>query len=268
MKGRTLGQRYWHALIDSRPFEADERMVRSYRGASLWQRYRAELLGLPPPPPSQAPNTARSSAPTTAPGTASTTVTGAGTALTAATAPATAPVTGVRRRRRRGAWGLTFNVAVAMSVTALAFMVGVAVFRLPDPQVAGQGNTTASPATTPSERRLYRDTMRLPVPEAAGRTDYWKLTPVGASRSGAAEADFAVAGEGSRIYVDGTRTFTSASLANCLAGAPPATGTGKRWSRLAQPYCIRTRPGEVAYVSFGEPAGGTVTVRIDLWAVR
>ncbi|MEW9549010.1 hypothetical protein [Nonomuraea sp. NPDC050783] len=49
---RSLGERYWHALIDTRPVVPVPPLDR--RG-SLWRRYWASLLGLPPGPPAPSP---------------------------------------------------------------------------------------------------------------------------------------------------------------------------------------------------------------------
>ncbi|MEV0385396.1 hypothetical protein [Nonomuraea sp. NPDC050643] len=225
MKERGLARRYWHALIDSRPYEALDQ--RSFRHLTLWQRYWTALLGPPPPAP--------------------------------------------RRKRRLT---LSFvRLTLPVAATAMALVVGMVVVR---PLLNPSGGNIPAGTGAPSEetpRLLYRETVRLPVPAKKSGVGFWKVTSSGTSRAGAGfldgNADFAVSGDGARIRVDGTRARTGVSPAECLRHppSPAAPGAGEDEVGPSQAVCLLTRSHDLAYLTFGPPAGGRLTVRVDLWSL-
>ncbi|MEV4174342.1 hypothetical protein [Nonomuraea sp. NPDC049709] len=221
----SLARRYWQALIDTRAFEPDDRALRPSRDLSLWQRYRASLLGLPP-------------------------------------SPARAP-------RGRRNWAMTFNrVLLPVAVAGMAVAVGTVVFRLPpstDPIGAAPATTAASrhPRTT-GWQLLYRGTVSLPLPADGKLLGFWVLTRQGPRSAEADDADFALSAYGSGAYVDMTRSRVGATPAQCLA-SPPETGGPADRAGPAEPLCLLTRAGDLAYLVLGEPAGGHVRADIRLW---
>ncbi|MGW3345564.1 hypothetical protein ACWDA3_19825 [Nonomuraea rubra] len=255
-RDRTLARRYWHALIDSRPYELGD--VRVRRDLSLWQRYWTALLGLPSAPAPEPSLASERSAPEPL----------ATEGPPVVEHPAAHPR--VRRTRRMP----LARMLLPLAATGMAIAFGLVVIRpftTPGPiagspsgsatQVSGDPRTEDPGSTTPA---LFDEVVTLPLPATAGEPGRWRLTPQGATTAGPGDADLVLTRDA--IYVDENRTRVVTSGEQCRRTPPAEDGPeGERRVRPHQRLCILTHASHLAYVVLEDPAGGAVKAAVTVW---
>ncbi|MCK2216904.1 hypothetical protein MF672_024375 [Actinomadura sp. ATCC 31491] len=219
---RSLGERYWHALIDTRPVEPAPPLDRR---AGLWRRYWASLLGLPPSPPAaeeRRRGDRRWPALFLRAGLLPVAVTGLALAL---------GVTVLLPPGRQDTGG---QAAVPTASRAAS--------------EAGRSEATQS-ARTATRPALVLDLV-LDLP-ARGRS-LWRITRSGVRPAVPATADFAVSG--SSVRVDSARARTGGCPGRERPAAAPVTP--------GRPLCLRTRAAGPVTTVFGVPSGGRLRVAV------
>ncbi|MEV0826184.1 hypothetical protein [Nonomuraea rubra] len=267
-RDRTLARRYWHALIDSRPYELGD--VRVRRDLSLWHRYWTALLGLPPAPaPEPSPASERS-----APEPPLATERSAREQPLATESPPVAEHPAAHPRERRTRRMPLARMLLPLAATGMAIAFGLVVIRpftTPGPiagspsgsatQVSGDPRTEDPGSTTPA---LFDEVVTLPFPATAGEPSRWRLTPQGATTAGPGDADLVLTRDA--IYVDENRTRVVTSREQCRRTPPTEDGPeGERRVRPHQHLCILTHASHLAYVVLDDPAGGAVKAAITIW---